>query len=97
VGGLTIHQLKDYGRLVAPRLPVGSPASRPLRALPTATEEAERDRALLTTTSREGADYGFAAYAEVRRREPVAYNGTILHEPYLGNVGPPGVGRAKAG
>lgn len=45
--------------------------------------------ALLATTSREGANYSFAAYSELRRREPVAYNGTVLHELCFGNLGPP--------
>ena len=27
--------------------------------------------------------------SELRRREPVAYNGTFLHELYFGNLGPP--------
>jgi Fe-Mn family superoxide dismutase len=45
--------------------------------------------ALLTTTSRDEANYSFAAYSELRRREPVAYNGTLLHELYFGNLGRP--------
>src|SRR5690348_15530375 len=45
--------------------------------------------ARLTTASREGASYTFAAYSELRRREPVAYNATFLHELYFGNLGPP--------
>jgi Fe-Mn family superoxide dismutase len=45
---------------------------------------------LLATTPRDGAGYSFAAYSELRRREPVAYNGTVLHELYFDNLGPPG-------
>jgi Fe-Mn family superoxide dismutase len=45
--------------------------------------------ALLAAASREGASYGFSAYSELRRREPVAYNGTFLHELYFDNLGPP--------
>ena len=45
--------------------------------------------ALLGSAPREVASYSFAAYSELRRREPVAYNGTFLHELYFGNLGPP--------
>ena len=45
--------------------------------------------ALLGSAAREAASYSFAAYSELRRREPVAYNGTVLHELYFGNLGPP--------
>jgi len=44
---------------------------------------------LLSTASRESANYSFDTYSELRRREPVAYNGTLLHELYFGNLGPP--------
>src|SRR5437868_1334491 len=36
------------------------------------------------------ANYSFATYSELRRREPVAYNGTVLHELYFQNLGAPG-------
>jgi Fe-Mn family superoxide dismutase len=35
------------------------------------------------------ANYYFSEYSELRRREPVAYNGTILHELYFANLGQP--------
>jgi Fe-Mn family superoxide dismutase len=44
------------------------------------------------TTKLEGADrgapnYSFNEYSELRRREPVAFNGTVLHELYFENLG----------
>jgi Fe-Mn family superoxide dismutase len=36
------------------------------------------------------ANYSFADYSELRRREPVAYNGTYLHELYFDNLAAPG-------
>jgi superoxide dismutase, Fe-Mn family len=33
------------------------------------------------------ANYSYAEYSELRRREPVAYNGTFLHELYFDNLG----------
>lgn len=47
---------------------------------------------LLADAPREGASYAFAVYSELRRREPVAYNGKLLHELYFGNLGPPAGG-----
>jgi Fe-Mn family superoxide dismutase len=35
------------------------------------------------------ANYSFGDYSELLRREPVAYNGTVLHELYFTNLGPP--------
>jgi Fe-Mn family superoxide dismutase len=35
-------------------------------------------------------NYSFDAYSELRRREPVAYNGTYLHELYFDNMSPGG-------
>jgi len=35
------------------------------------------------------ANYSFSEYSELRRREPVAYNGTVLHELYFANLGAP--------
>lgn len=40
----------------------------------------------LGTTDRSKANYSFGEYSELRRREPVAYNGTVLHELYFGNL-----------
>jgi Fe-Mn family superoxide dismutase len=88
---LTIHQAKDYGRLVAQCSAFLSEAQ--LRAhfelYQGYVKKLNEIEGLLTTTSREGANYSFAAYSELRRREPVAYNGTFLHELYFGNLGPP--------
>jgi Fe-Mn family superoxide dismutase len=36
------------------------------------------------------ANYSFGEYSELRRREPVAYNGTVLHELYFENLGAKG-------
>lgn len=44
----------------------------------------------LKTADRESANYSFGAYSELRRREPVAYNGTVLHELYFENLGAEG-------
>jgi Fe-Mn family superoxide dismutase len=38
------------------------------------------------------ANYSFSEYSELRRREPVAYNGTFLHELYFANLGAPSEG-----
>jgi Fe-Mn family superoxide dismutase len=44
----------------------------------------------LKTADRASANYSFGAYSELRRREPVAYNGTVLHELYFENLGAEG-------
>ena len=43
----------------------------------------------LATVDKETAAYQYGAYSELRRREPVAYNGTVLHEHYFENLGGP--------
>jgi Fe-Mn family superoxide dismutase len=43
----------------------------------------------LTKADPTTANYSFSEYSELRRREPVAYNGTILHELYFANLGAP--------
>lgn len=40
----------------------------------------------LGTTDKAKANYSFGEYSELRRREPVAYNGTVLHELYFANL-----------
>src|SRR4026209_1520174 len=35
-------------------------------------------------------NYSYNEYSELRRREPVAYNGTVLHEMYFENIGAKG-------
>jgi len=40
----------------------------------------------LPGADRSKANYSFAEYSELKRREPVAYNGTFLHELYFGNL-----------
>jgi Fe-Mn family superoxide dismutase len=50
----------------------------------------------LVAADRESANYSFGEYSELRRREPVAYNGTVLHELYFENLGAQG-GQAPAG
>ena len=88
---LTIHQAKDYGRLVAECHGFLSEAQlrAPFELYHGYVKKLNEIEALLRTTSREGASYSFAAYSELRRREPVAYNGTFLHELYFGSLGPP--------
>ena len=87
---MMIHQAKDYGRLVAQCHGFLSEAQ--LRAhfelYQGYVKKLNEIEALLTTASREGANYSHDAYSELRRREPVAYNATFLHELYFGNLGP---------
>jgi Fe-Mn family superoxide dismutase len=40
----------------------------------------------LGKADRTAANYSFNEYSELRRREPVAYNGTFLHELYFANL-----------
>lgn len=40
----------------------------------------------LKTADRSAPNYSFNAYSELRRREPVAFNGTIFHEMYFDNL-----------
>jgi superoxide dismutase, Fe-Mn family len=44
----------------------------------------------LAKADRATANYSYGEYSELRRREPVAYNGTVLHEIYFQNLGPAG-------
>jgi Fe-Mn family superoxide dismutase len=44
----------------------------------------------LGTTDRSHPNYSYDVYSELRRREPVAYNGTYLHELYFDNMSPGG-------
>jgi Fe-Mn family superoxide dismutase len=91
VDGVTIHPARDYGHLAAQCHGFLSEAQ--LRAhfelYHGYVKKLNEIAALLTTASREGANYSFAAYSELRRREPVAYNGTVLHELYFDNLGSP--------
>lgn len=41
----------------------------------------------LETSDRGTANYSFGEYSELRRREPVAYNGTFLHELFFDALG----------
>jgi Fe-Mn family superoxide dismutase len=87
----TLHTAKDYGRLVA--LCRGFLSEAQLHAhfelYHGYVKKLNEIETLLASTSREGASYSFSAYSELRRREPVAYNGTLLHELYFDNLGPP--------
>ena len=87
----TIHQAKDYGHLVAQcRGFLSEPQLRAHFELYQGyVKKLNEIEDLLTTSSREGANYSHDVYSELRRREPVAYNGTFLHELYFGNLGPP--------
>ncbi len=44
-------------------------------------------RETLGTADRSAPNYSFNEYSELKRREPVAYNGTVLHEMYFENLG----------
>ena len=44
-------------------------------------------RERLGTADRSAPNYSFNEYSELKRREPVAYNGTVLHEMYFENIG----------
>jgi Fe-Mn family superoxide dismutase len=41
----------------------------------------------LGTVDRSAPNYSYNEYSELKRREPVAYNGTFLHELYFDNLG----------
>jgi Fe-Mn family superoxide dismutase len=41
----------------------------------------------LAAADRSTPNYSFNEYSELRRREPVAYNGTVLHELYFSGLG----------
>jgi Fe-Mn family superoxide dismutase len=41
----------------------------------------------LRTADRSAPNYSFNEFSELKRREPVAYNGTVLHEMYFENLG----------
>ena len=44
-------------------------------------------REKLGTADRGAPNYSFNEFSELKRREPVAYNGTVLHEMYFENLG----------
>lgn len=44
-------------------------------------------REKLGVADRSEPNYSFNEYSELKRREPVAYNGTVLHEMYFENLG----------
>jgi Fe-Mn family superoxide dismutase len=44
-------------------------------------------RTKLGAADRSAPNYSFNEYSELRRREPVAFNGTVLHEHYFENLG----------
>ena len=44
-------------------------------------------REKLGTADRGAPNYSYNEYSELKRREPVAYNGTVLHEMYFENLG----------
>ena len=41
----------------------------------------------LATVDKSTPNYSYNEYSELKRREPVAYNGTFLHEAYFDNLG----------
>jgi superoxide dismutase, Fe-Mn family len=44
----------------------------------------------LAAADRSAPNYSYNEYSELKRREPVAYNGTFLHELYFDNLTAPG-------
>ncbi len=44
-------------------------------------------REKLGTADRSAPNYSYNEYSELKRREPVAFNGTVLHEMYFENLG----------
>jgi len=44
-------------------------------------------REKLGSADRGAPNYSFNEFSELKRREPVAYNGTVLHELYFENIG----------
>src|SRR4051812_24451751 len=44
-------------------------------------------REKLGTADRSAPNYSYNEYSELRRREPVAFNGTVLHEMYFESLG----------
>jgi Fe-Mn family superoxide dismutase len=44
-------------------------------------------RERLPKADRSAPNYSYNEYSELKRREPVAYNGTVLHEMYFENLG----------
>ncbi len=44
-------------------------------------------REKLGAADRSAPNYSYNEYSELKRREPVAYNGTVLHEMYFENLG----------
>ena len=44
-------------------------------------------REKLGAADKSAPNYSYNEYSELRRREPVAYNGTVLHEMYFENIG----------
>ena len=44
-------------------------------------------REKLGTADKSAPNYSYNEYSELKRREPVAYNGTVLHEMYFENIG----------
>src|SRR6185369_11337279 len=41
----------------------------------------------IAKTDKSAPNYSFNEYSELKRREPVAFNGTVLHEIYFENLG----------
>ncbi len=44
-------------------------------------------REKLGSADKSAPNYSFNEYSELKRREPVAFNGTVLHEMYFQNIG----------
>jgi Fe-Mn family superoxide dismutase len=83
------HEPKDFRRLISECR--GFLSEKQLQAHFTLYEgyvkKLNEIESSLQQADREKANYSFGEYSELRRREPVAYNGTVLHELYFENLG----------
>lgn len=85
--------MKQYGRLLE-----GTGFSKPqlqahLKLYEGYVKKLDEISKRLEQADRSGANYSFGEYSELRRREPVAYNGVVLHELYFDALGRKGVTR----
>jgi Fe-Mn family superoxide dismutase len=86
------YRTKDFGRLVSDCAGfLSEPQLRSHFALYEGyVKKLNEIESALRKAPRDAANYSFGEYSELRRREPVAYNGTVLHELYFGNLGTKG-------
>jgi len=85
--------MKNYGHLLE-----GTGFSKPqvqahLKLYEGYVKKLEEISRRLEQADRADANYSFGEYSELRRREPVAYNGVVLHELYFDALGRKGATR----